>query len=271
MKVFSKRDICVLLFGVLLMQVLSCGLINQFMFHPVKDGYDKLIDGYVDIGTNGISIAARLIGISKGKKVIIYCHGNAEDITSIDGRFDELIGKGYAIATFDYPGYGLSSGSPDEKGCYRNAHRLYDWLIHDRGYAAKDIVVVGYSIGTGVAIELAASREVGGLWLEAAYLSAPRVVTRVRLLPIDPFPNYERINDVKCPIVMLHGTDDSVIPYSHGRKLFDLAPNPKWFIPVDDASHSDFIDRMGPSKYEKTLFSFVSDGRLDLDMSAERD
>ena len=70
--------------------------------------------------------------------------------------------------------------------------------------------------------------------MEAAYLSAPRVVTRVRLLPIDPFPNYERIKDVKCPIVMLHGTADSIIPYSHGRKLFDLAPKPKWFIPVDD-------------------------------------
>ena len=155
-------------------------------------------------------------------------------------------------------------GSPDEAGCYRSAHRLYDWLIHDKGFAAKDIVVVGYSIGTGVATELAASREVGGLWLEAAYLSAPRVVTRVRLLPIDPFPNCERIKDVKCPIVMLHGTADSIIPYSHGRKLFDLAPKPKWFIPVDDAGHTDFIDRMGRSRYEEKLLSFMRDGRLNM-------
>ena len=65
MKFFSKRDIWVLLFGVLLIQVLSCGLINQFMVHPVKNGYDKSIDGYVDIGTNGISIAARLIGFGR--------------------------------------------------------------------------------------------------------------------------------------------------------------------------------------------------------------
>ena len=264
-RLFQKRDFLVLIAGLAVMQGLACLLIDRFMFHPVKGGYDKMLDGYVDIGTNGVSVAARMIGC-QGKKVIIYCHGNAEDMTSIDGRFDGLIGKGYAIATFDYPGYGLSSGSPDEKGCCRNAHWLYDWLIHDRGYTAKDIVVVGYSIGTGVAIELAASREVGGLWLEAAYLSAPRIVTRVRLLPIDPFPNYERIQAVKCPIVMLHGTDDSVIPYSHGRKLFDLAPSPKWFIPIDDADHSDFIDRMGQSKYEKTLLSFVSDGCLDIDM-----
>lgn len=261
---FSKRDVLTLLIGVLLVLLLFCALINRFMFHPVKGEYDKTLDGYVDIGTNGVAVAARVIGQPKGKKVIMYCHGNAEDITSIDGRFDGLIGKGYSIATFDYPGYGLSGGSPDEKGCYRNAHRLYDWLIHDRGYAAKDIVVVGYSIGTGVATELAASREVAGLWLEAAYLSAPRVVTRVRLLPIDPFPNYKNIKNVKCPIVIVHGTADSIIPYSHGCKLYDLAPEPKWFIPVDGAGHADFIDRMGKSRYDGMLISFVCDGHLNM-------
>ncbi len=262
-RLFRKRDLLVVIAGVAVMQILVCLLINRFMFHPVKGGYNKTLDGYVDIGTNGVSIAARVIGGPEKKKVIMYCHGNAEDMTSIDGRFGNLIREGCAIATFDYPGYGLSDGSPSEAGCYRNAHRLYDWLINDRGFAAKDIVVVGYSIGTGVATELAASREVGGLWLEAAYLSAPRVVTRVGLLPIDPFPNYERINDVKCPIVMLHGTADSIIPYSHGRKLYDLAPKPKWFIPVDDAGHADLIDRMGRSRYEEMLLSFVRDGRLD--------
>ena len=268
---FRKRDLLILIVGVAIMQMLVCLLINRFMFHPVKGGYDKTLDGYVDIGTNGVAIAARIIGVPKKKKVIMYCHGNAEDMTSIDGRFDGLVGKGYAIATFDYPGYGLSDGSPDEAGCYRNAHRLYDWLISDRGFAAKDIVVVGYSIGTGVATELAATRDVGGLWLEAAYLSAPRVVSRIRMLPIDPFPNCERIRDVKCPIVMLHGTADSIIPYSHGRQLYDLAPNPKWFIPVDDADHTDFIDRMGRSRYEATLLSFVCDGHLDREVKIENE
>ena len=270
-RLFRKRDLLVVIVGLAIMQGLVCLLINRFMFHPVKGGYDKTLDGYVDIGTNGVSIAARVIGVPKKKKVIMYCHGNAEDMTSIDGRFDGLIGKGYAIATFDYPGYGLSDGSPSETGCYRNAHRLYDWLLNDRGFAAKDIVVVGYSIGTGVATELAATRDVGGLWLEAAYLSAPRVVTRIRLLPIDPFPNFERIMDVKCPIVMLHGTGDSIIPYSHGRQLYDLAPSPKWFIPVDDAGHTDFIDIMGRSRYEAMLLSFVCDGHLDREVKIENE
>ena len=162
-KWFRKRDLLVLIGGVAIMQILVCMFVNRFMFYPVKGGYDKTLDGYIDIGTNGISVAARALGPFKGKKAILYCHGNAEDITSIDGRFDGLVGKGYTVVTVDYPGYGLSEGRPDEMGCYRNAHQLYDWLINARGFSPKDIIVVGYSIGTGVATELATSRDVGGV------------------------------------------------------------------------------------------------------------
>ena len=136
---------------------------------------------------------------------------------------------------------------------------MQSWV--NRLFRKRDLLVliVGLAIMQGLACLLI------NLWLEAAYLSAPRVVTRGRLLPIDPFPNYERIKDVKCPVVMLHGTADSIIPYSHGRKLYDIAPKPKWFIPVDDAGHTDFIDRMGRSRYEEMLLSFVRDERLDLE------
>ncbi len=260
---FRKRDLLILIAGLAIMQGLACLLINKFMFHPVKGGYDETLAGYVDIGTNGVSIAARTIGPYRGKKVILYCHGNAEDMTAVNGRFDGLIAAGYTVATFDYPGYGLSSGMPNEKGCHRNARRTYDWLTESRGFAPDEVVVVGYSIGTGVAVELAASRKVGGLWLEAAYLSAPRIVTKIRILPIDPFPNHKRIKDVKCPIGMLHGTDDSIVPYSQGRKLYERAPAPKWFIPVEGADHTDFIDVMGHGKYGAMLLDFVSNGHLN--------
>ncbi len=262
-KLFRKRDLLVLIVGLAIIQGLICLFINRFMFHPVKGGYEKTLVGYVDIGTNGVSIAARTIGPSHGKKVILYCHGNAEDLTAIDGRFDGLIAAGYTVATFDYPGYGLSSGTPDERGCYRNAHRTYDWLIDGKGFAPDQIVVVGFSIGTGVAVELAASRQVGGLWLEAPYLSAPRIVTKIRVLPIDPFPSYRRIKDVKCPIVMLHGTEDAIIPYSQGRALYERARTPKWFIPVAGAGHTDFIGIMGSDNYEALMLDFIRTGRLN--------
>ena len=100
-KMFRKRDVAVLVAGVVIVQLLAFLLINRFMFHPVKGGYDRTMDGYVDIGTNGVAVAARVIGPAKGRKVVMYCHGNAEDMTAIDGRFDALVDDGYTIATFD--------------------------------------------------------------------------------------------------------------------------------------------------------------------------
>ena len=262
---FRKRDVWIVIAGAVIMQLLAAMLINRFMFHPVKFGYDKALDGYVDIGTNGVPIAARALGPHRGKKAILYCHGNAEDLTAIEVRFDNLLDAGYTVATFDYPGYGLSGGSPSEEGCCRNAHRMFDWLVENRGFAPNEIFVVGYSIGTGVAVELAEKREVGGLWLEASYVSAPRILTRIRLLLIDPFPSSERIGNVRCPIVMLHGTDDRIIPYSQGWKLYQCAKPPKWFIPVKGAGHVDFIDVMGQGRYGDLLLRFVQTGSLDGD------
>ena len=257
-KIFRVRDFFVLILGVIVMQTLACLLINRFMFYPVKGGYDQSLDGYVSIETNGENVAARVLGPWRGRRAILFCHGNAEDLTSLDGRFDGLVAEGVTVATFDYPGYGLSDGSPSEAGCYRNCHALYDWMIHTRGFAPEDIFVVGFSIGSGIAVELAVARDVGGLWLEAPYLSTPRVVTRMRLLVIDPFPNIGRIGNVHCPVVVMHGTRDGVIPFSQGRQLFEAAPAPKRFIAVDGAGHEDLITSYGVKQYERELREFLS-------------
>ncbi|MGN0855244.1 MAG: alpha/beta hydrolase [Kiritimatiellia bacterium] len=233
--------------------------INTLMFHPVKGGYDRTAHGYVDIGTNGVGIAAFVLGPRRGKKAIIRCHGNAEDAFDTLWALEELAAEGYTVASVDYPGYGLSDGSPDEEGCYRVVHRLYDWLVEERGFKPEDIVVDGFSIGTGPAVELAASRPVGGLVLEAPFLSAPRVVTRVRILAVDPFPNLKRIAEVKCPKLFFHGTGDGIIPYAHGKALFDLAGDPKTFVPVEGGDHNDFVLVMGPGEYRRRIVEFLKE------------
>ncbi len=173
---------------VVLLLLIGTGCINSLMFHPVKGRYNATTRGYVDIGTNGVKVAAIVYGPEHGKKAIIRCHGNAED----------------ALSTLDM---------------LEPLHRLYAWLIEKRGFKPEDIIIDGFSIGTGPATELAATRPCGGLILEAPFLSAPRVVTRVRLLPVDPFPNLKRIGDVKCRVLMIHGTGDRVIPYSRAEAL----------------------------------------------------
>ena len=252
---------------VVLLLLIGTGCINSLMFHPVKGGYDASTAGYVDIGTNGVKVAAIVLGsgrgsppsqgLRRGKKAIIRCHGNAEDALSTLDMLELLAEGGYTVASVDYPGYGLSDGSPDEEGCYRNVHRLYDWLVETRGFKPEEIIVDGFSIGTGPATELAATRPCGGLILEAPFLSAPRVVTRVRLLPVDPFPNLKRIGDVKCRVMMIHGTNDRVIPYSQGQALFKLANEPKRFVSVEDGDHNTLVDDMGFDNYFELIKSFV--------------
>lgn len=252
---------------VVLLILIGTGCINSLMFHPVKGKYNATTRGYVDIGTNGVKVAAIVYGpergsppsqgLRRGKKAIIRCHGNAEDALSTLDMLEPLAEAGYTVASVDYPGYGLSDGSPDEEGCYRNVHRLYDWLIEKRGFKPEDIIINGFSIGTGPATELAATKPCGGLILEAPFLSAPRVVTRVRILPVDPFPNLKRIGDVKCRVLMIHGTSDRVIPYSQGQALFKLANEPKRFVSVDDGDHNTLVDDMGFDNYFELIKSFV--------------
>ena len=122
---------------VVLLLLIGTGCINSLMFHPVKGRYNVTTRGYVDIGTNGVKVAAIVYGPERGKKAIIRCHGNAEDALSTLDMLEPLAEAGYTVASVDYPGYGLSDGSPDEEGCYRNVHRLYDWLIETRGAERK--------------------------------------------------------------------------------------------------------------------------------------
>ena len=213
--------------------VVATGCINSIMFHPVVRGPEH------------------------GKKAILRCHGNAENMVQTLWAVGELCADGYTVAAVDYPGYGLSDGSPNEKGCYRNVHRLYDWLVETRGFKPEEIIVDGFSVGTGPAVELVATKPVGGLILEAPFLSAPRVVTKVRILPIDPFPNLKRIGEVKCPLLFFHGTDDRVIPYSHGRALFELAREPKRFITIEGGDHNDFPSVMGVDEYLREIRNFA--------------
>ena len=242
---------------VVLLLLIGTGCINSLMFHPVKGGYNATTRGYVDIGTNGVKVAAIVYGPEHGKKAIIRCHGNAEDAKGTLWALEALTDKDYTVASVDYPGYGLSDGSPDEEGCYRNVHRLYDWLIEKRGFKPEEIIVDSFSIGTGPATELTATRPCGGLILEAPFLSAPRVVTRVRLLPVDPFPNSKRIGDVKCRVLMIHGTKDRVVPYSQGQALFKLANEPKRFVTVEGGDHNTLVDDMGFGNYCNLIKEFV--------------
>lgn len=207
-------------------------------------------------------IAAMMGGSPYARKAMLYCHGNGEDIAESTAAMRDFIPPGVFFATVAYPGYGLSDGAPSEEGCYSNAHRLYEWLRGDRGFSAEDILIVGFSLGTGVALELAENSPSKAVLLQAPFLSGRRLIEYWMQdgmhFPTEakPFPSEERIARLTCPVAAIHGTDDNVVPFSQGEALYAAAPQKAGFTAVPSAGHNDLLAVLGPFRY-KAIVEFL--------------
>jgi fermentation-respiration switch protein FrsA (DUF1100 family) len=175
------------------------------------------------------------------KSVVIYFHGNAEVISWQARRFRRLVSDGTGLLAVSYRGYGGSTGEPTETGLHLDADAAYAFAA--ARYAAPRIAVWGHSIGTGVAVALAAERPIAKLILEAPFTSAADLAARlfpivpVRLLMKDQFRSDERISEVTVPVLIMHGSRDNTIPIAFGERLYELVRGPKKFVRFADAGH----------------------------------
>lgn len=168
-----------------------------------------------------------------GQKLVIYFQGNAGGLDLRAERFGRLTADGTGVLALCYRGYGGSTGSPSEAGLIRDALAAYDYAV--ARHPAARIVLWGESLGTGVAVALAAEREVGGVILDAPFSSIADVgaaaypFAPVRWLIKDPFHSDRRIARVHAPLLIRHGEGDAVVPIRFGQRLFALANEPKRF------------------------------------------
>ncbi len=207
--------------------------------------------------SKGTTVAALFLPNEKATRTILYSYGNAEDIETVRPELEKLHDMGFAIMAYDYPGYGFSGGDPSEQGAYRAIDAAYAHLTQTLKIAPENIVVMGRSLGGGVSVDLASREKIGGLILQSTFKSAFRVLTNWRILPFDKFNNIGKIRNVKCPILIAHGTADEVIPFHHGTALFEAANEPKQFYPVPGARHNNVFG-VGGKAYEKTLLDFLN-------------
>jgi uncharacterized protein len=183
-----------------------------------------------------------------GKPVVIFFHGNADTLAGRAGRFREIAAAGVGLLALSFRGYGGSTGHPTEDGLHRDAMAAYEFAA--ARYSTDRIVLWGYSLGSGVAVALAAKRPIAKLALEAPYTSAVDVAASiypfvpVRLLMKDQFHSDEQIQKVKAPILIVHAEHDQVIPISFGERLFAMAPEPKRFVRFPQGRHED-LDNYG--------------------------
>lgn len=199
---------------------------------------------------DGVKLAARHWPNPAAKHTVLWFYGNGEDIGSLELSVAEWLKRGFAVMAVDYRGYGRSGGEPSEAATYMDAAVALDWLKQEKKLPASQIVLLGYSLGSGPAVELATREKVGGLILIAPLVSAYRVMTVVPLLPGDKFVNLAKIGRIKCPALFLHGREDRTVPFWHGEKLFAAAPEPKRRLWVDAAGHGDLEEVAGEAYWQ---------------------
>ncbi len=185
--------------------------------------------------------------------VILYSHGNGEDLSTVRYKLREFQQRGFAVIGYDYQGYGASTGKPSVKGAYRNIEAVYRFLTEKEGIPPEKIIVTGYSVGGGPSCWLASQFPVGGLILEAPFASAFQAVLPFSNLPGDRFPNLKYIRQCQVPILIFHGEYDRIIPVRNAKKLFAAAPEPKKLILVPGAGHYDLQDCLGEQYWQEYL------------------
>jgi uncharacterized protein len=195
---------------------------------------------------DGLSLLSWYLPPRDGRPLIAYFHGNGGHIGYRAERLRGFARYGYGALMVEYRGYGGNPGTPSETGFHTDAAAALDFLAR-HGIGSDRIVLYGESLGSGVAVSLAAQRDVAGLILEAPFTSVAEVAqyhysfVPASALVRDRFDSLSSIGKVKAPILVLHGQRDRVVPLRFGRALFDAAPQPKEFWLSREAGHEDLV------------------------------
>jgi fermentation-respiration switch protein FrsA (DUF1100 family) len=197
---------------------------------------------------DGETLLAWSVPPATGRPLILYFHGNAGGLDLRAERFRAIVKAGMGLLAIEYRGYASSTGRPSERGLKLDGEAAYAAAITS-GVEPERIVALGESLGSGVAVALAARYKVGALVLDSPYSSIVDVAAAaywfvpVRTLIRDPFRNDLLIGSVDAPVLMVHGTKDRVVPFRFGEKLFALASPPKEFWRVEGAVHLAMRER----------------------------
>jgi abhydrolase domain-containing protein 17 len=226
---------------------------DSMIFMPQATSYQDDKDILKLQVSNTEKISARYLPNPQAKYTILYSHGNASDLGDMRPTLDRLHQWGFSVFAYDYRGYGTSDGSPSENNAYQDADTAYSYLTKELKIPPQQIIIYGQSLGGGAATELAAKHPVAGLILESTFTSAFRVVVPIPILPFDKFTNRDKLSRVRCPVLVLHGEADEVIPLQHGQRLYASAPEPKQSLWIPGAGHNDFMEVAGDRQQQALL------------------
>lgn len=231
----------------------ACVIANRMIFMPPAPSYAPTEEGVVQFGAEREFAGFYFPPPRPGAPTLLWAHGNGEDAGQVRHLAHAFHAEGLGVMVYDYPGYGLSPGPPSEEGTFRCAEAAYDFLTKEQNLEPKDIVLFGQSVGSGPSSWLAEKKEVAGMVLISPFKSTFRVVTRVKILPWDRFDNWKRIQSVEIPLLVIHGDVDKVVPFSHGKALYQRYRGEKEFVRLEGIGHNDLWSRSSEVVLEATI------------------
>jgi fermentation-respiration switch protein FrsA (DUF1100 family) len=246
---------------------------NFFVFFPQKS-FDFAPEGlhlaYQDIYFNtedGKRLQGWFFPLEDESPTLLFCHGNAGNISHRLDNVALLLKKGLQVFIFDYRGYGRSEGRPSEQGIYKDGVAAYDYLVQQQRIKPGNIVLFGRSLGAAVAIEVASKRQVRSVILESAFTSTKDMAKSMAVFALfSPFlpahyNNLSKIVQVTLPKLIIHGDADDLVPFDMGETLYEKAHPPKDFLRLKGAGHNDTY-LVGGEDYFRTLAAFARKCRI---------
>ncbi len=260
-----------LLLIILLMYALllvSCE--NKIIYHPYKypDGFwdpqsvgINVEDVYFS-SADGLKLHAWFVPVPKPVATLLWFHGNAGNISHRLDNIQRLLPLNLNVFIFDYRGYGRSEGTPDEKGIYLDSQAAYDVLVKTKNIPPEKLFLFGRSLGGVCAAKVAQTNPAAGLIMESVFTSARDMAGK--LFPFLPLGKMIRskmdavgmVPGLTMPKLFLHGTQDEIVPYKLGRKLFAAAADPKEFYDIEGAGHNDTYI-VGGEAYFQAIRKFI--------------
>ncbi len=248
---------------------------RQLVFYPSKiiqttpADYGLRYEDVNIIASDGVKLHGWFVPSPSECARLLFFHGNAGNIGDRAFHLPEFIKRGISVFFIDYRGYGKSEGAASELGLYADSEAALAWLklraspggVSPGGTSQNiPIVYYGESLGSAVAVELAASVELPQkLIIEGGFTSARDMAKIMYSFLGTTFPltykfdSVAKIKNVFCPLLSIHGTEDDVVPFSLGQKLFEAHPGPKEFFAVEGAHHNDLINVAGVKYYERVV------------------
>jgi fermentation-respiration switch protein FrsA (DUF1100 family) len=211
---------------------------------------------------DGLRLHGWFIPQSGSDQVVLFFHGNAGNISHRGDTVAIFHRLGLNVFIIDYRGYGQSEGTPSEAGLARDAIAAWAYLQQTRGYDQNQIIIFGRSLGGSVATRLAASVQPGALIVESTFSSARDMANRIfplisHLIMLRyQFDTIHYIEQITCPVLIIHSEEDEIIPFQFGQALYQAARVPKSFLKIHGDHNSGFIQSQ--PDYEQGLNKFIT-------------